>query len=68
MSAPGRIDAALRDELHARFEPAELVELTLDVVAWNKQKIQVALGIDRPVRDGELTPLSFDESGHVVIG
>lgn len=68
MTAPARIDVGLRDELHRRFDAAQLVELTLDVVAWNKQKVPVALGTDREVREGELTPLRFDASGHVVVG
>jgi hypothetical protein len=38
------------------------------VVAWNQQKILVALGVDRAVDEHLLTPLSFDAAGHSVIG
>ena len=41
----------------------ELLELTLDVMKWNYQKVPVALGIDAEVRPGELTELRFDAGG-----
>jgi hypothetical protein len=68
MTDPRSIDAALRDELHRHFTPPELVELALDVVAWNKQKVPVSLEADRWVTPDDLTPLSFDARGGSVIG
>ena len=50
-----------------RFPPDELVELTLDVMKWNYQKVGVALGIDDEVRPGALTDLSFDADGHAIL-
>ena len=41
----------------------ELLELTLDVMKWNYQKVPVALGVDAEVRPGELAELRFDASG-----
>ncbi len=68
MIDPRSIDAALRDDLQRYFTPVELVELALDVVAWNKQKVPVSLAADRWVTPDDLTPLSFDERGGSVIG
>ena len=36
------------------FSRDELIELTLDVMKWNYQKVPVALGVDAEVRPGEL--------------
>jgi hypothetical protein len=54
--------AALREE----FSPAELVEMTIDVMKWNAQKPPVALGVDVEVRAGDLTDLVFDDDGNWV--
>jgi hypothetical protein len=62
------MDAELPQQLRRSFSDAQIVELTLDVVAWNQQKILVALGVDRAVDEHLLTPLSFDAAGHSVIG
>lgn len=66
MSAPGDLDPALVTALHRHFDDAQLVELTLDVMKWNYQKIPVALGVDVEVRPGELTDLRFDADGNWV--
>ena len=63
MTYPGSIDARLRDEAHEQFSDEELLELTLDVMKWNYQKVPVALGLDAEVRPGQLTELRFDSSG-----
>lgn len=64
MSQPAALAAAVVDELRDHFTPAELVELTLDIMKWNYQKVPVALGVDREVRPGELTDLVFDRDGN----
>jgi len=51
------------DELRRHFTVEQIVELTLDVTAWNKQKVQVALGIDTPVDPSRPAVLSFDADG-----
>ena len=64
MTQPGAIDAGFAAELHAHFTDEQILELTLDVMKWNYQKVTVALGVDDEVREGELTPLAFDEHGN----
>ncbi len=64
MTGPARIDGELREGLHRCFTIDQIVELTLDVAAWNRQKVMVALDIDRPVDDRSLSALTFDARGH----
>jgi hypothetical protein len=66
MSSPGRLTDDEVAELHAHYTDDQLLELTLDVMKWNYQKVPVALGTDDEVRPGELTDLVFDEAGHWV--
>jgi hypothetical protein len=66
MSSPGQLTDAQVAELRAHFTDAQLLELTLDVMKWNYQKVPVTLGTDDEVRAGELTDLVFDEAGHWV--
>ena len=68
MTGPRQIDRALRDELRARFTAAQIVELTLDVTAWNKQKVLVALDLDAPRSERGLSPMTFDAAGRPVVG
>ncbi len=64
MTQPRDIDTAFGDELRSHFTDSQLVELTLDVMKWNYQKVAVALGTDVEVSPGELAELRFDENGH----
>ena len=66
MTQPSSLDAATLADLRAAFTPAQLLELTLDVMKWNYQKVAVALGIDDEIRPGELADLVFDEAGNWV--
>jgi hypothetical protein len=66
MTQPGQIDDNLARELRRHFTDEELVELTLDVMKWNYQKVAVALRVDVEVVPGELTDLVFDLKGHWV--
>jgi hypothetical protein len=68
MTDPKRIGGELGAELRRRFTVRQIVELTLDVVAWNQQKVLVALGIDRAVDERALSPLTFGAEGHTRIG
>jgi len=61
-SLPDDTVAALREH----FTDEQLVELTLDVMKWNAQKVPVALGTDVWLRPGELTDLIFDDDGNWV--
>jgi alkylhydroperoxidase family enzyme len=68
MTDPGGIDADLRAQLLEHFTRDEIVQLTLDVVAWTLQKALVCLLLDVPVAEDHLTLMEFDEEGHVLIG
>ena len=63
MVQPGRVPDGLRDRLHRWYTRDQIIELTLDVMKWNYQKIPVALGIDREVIPGRLADLVFDDDG-----
>ena len=65
---PTRIEGALRERVLEHLTPAEIVEVLFDVIAWSKQKVLVALGIDAAVDADTFTPLGFDAAGHPVIG
>lgn len=63
MTMPGRMTPELVATVKRMFTPAEIIELSLDIMKWNAQKVPVALGVDDWVRNGELTDLVFDEAG-----
>jgi hypothetical protein len=64
MTMPARLDPALVTELRQHFTDDQLVEITLDVMKWNGQKVPVALGVDVWLAPGVLTDLNFDEEGN----
>ena len=66
MTQPSGLSAEAIGDLRAHFSDDELVELTLDVMKWNYQKVSVATGTDFEVVPGELPDLLFDEDGHWV--
>jgi len=66
MTQPGQIDDTLATALRRHFSDEQIIELTLDVMKWNYQKVAVALRIDAEVVPGELTDLVFDSDGHWV--
>jgi hypothetical protein len=66
LSQPGALAAELVAQLDSHFTYAEVIELTLDVMKWSYQKVPVALGVDREVKPGELTDLTFDADGKPV--
>ena len=63
MTMPSSLASEVVEELRAHFDDEQLLELTLDVMKWNYQKVAVALGIDDEVRPGELSVLRFDADG-----
>ena len=63
MTQPKAITQELLEELREFFTDDQLIELTLDVMKWNYQKVSVALGTDREIRAGELSELHFDANG-----
>lgn len=66
MTQPSSLSDAMIEDLHRHFTAEQLIELTLDVMKWNAQKVAVALGIDDWIRPGELSDLRFDEQGNWV--
>jgi AhpD family alkylhydroperoxidase len=66
MAHPAGIDDAFARDLDRHLDPAQIVEILLDVSAFNLQKVYVTLELDAPPEGGE-TALSFDERGHSVI-
>ncbi len=66
MTHPGRVPADLAARLRRHFTRDQIVELTLDVMKWNYQKIPVALATDHEVVPGELADLVFDGDGRWV--
>lgn len=66
MTQPGAVSEDLRRRLHEHFSSEQIIELTLDVMKWNYQKVMVALGTDLEVSPGELADLIFDTDGHWV--
>lgn len=66
MTQPSSLSDALVAELHEHFTDEQLVELTLDIMKWNAQKVPVALGTDVWLQPGELSDLVFDEQGNWV--
>src|SRR6478735_11313046 len=57
MTQPGAISPTLAAQLHEHYTDDQILELTLDVMKWNYQKVSVALGLDFEVRPGELAPM-----------
>jgi alkylhydroperoxidase family enzyme len=66
MTQPAGLDDELVAALRQEFTDEQLVELTLDIMKWNAQKVPVALGTDVWLRPGALTDLVFDEQGNWV--
>ncbi len=66
MTQPSSLSVADIAVLRASFSAQQLVELTLDVMKWNAQKVPVALGTDVWMRPGQLSDLVFDENGNWV--
>ena len=58
----------LCDELRDVFSDDELLELSLDMTAWNHQKVTVSLRSEPPARAGTLSALYINDDGTVRIG
>jgi len=64
MTQPAQMSRELTEQLHHHFTDGELLELSLDVMKWNYQKVPVALRTDAEPAPGQLTTLVFDDEGH----
>lgn len=65
--SPREIDDTLRAAAAEHFTREQLVEILLDVSKWSYQKGFVALALDIPLAEGQLSSLDFDSSGKPVI-
>ena len=66
MTRPGDLSDDDLAELRRHFTDSQMVELTLDVMKWNYQKVSVATGTDVEIVPGVLADLIFDDDGHWV--
>ena len=66
MTQPGQLSPDLGEELRSHFTDSQLVELTLDVMKWNYQKVSVATGTDLEIVPGAIAELRFDDEGHFI--
>lgn len=66
MTRPGDLADEDVAVLRAHFTDRQMVELTLDVMKWNYQKVSVATGTDVEIVPGVLADLIFDDDGHWV--
>lgn len=66
MTRPGDLADEDVTVLRAHFTDRQMVELTLDVMKWNYQKVSVATGTDVEIVPGVLADLIFDDDGHWV--
>lgn len=66
MTAPSKMADSLVAELRSHFTNDQLIELTLDIMKWNAQKVPVALGTDVWLAPGQLSDLVFDDNGNWV--
>jgi alkylhydroperoxidase family enzyme len=67
LAAPAAFGAAERSALLEHYEPAQVVELALKLVAWSVNKSMVALGVDHPIDEERLTPFDYDDEGRLVL-
>jgi hypothetical protein len=66
MTQPGAISDELVADVNTEFTREQLIELSLDVMKWNYQKVSVAMRTDVEMKPGELADLVFDEHGHFI--
>ena len=66
MTRPGDLPDEAIAALRSHFTTSQLVELSLDVMKWNYQKVSVATGTDVELVPGTLAELRFDENGHFI--
>lgn len=68
MTQPGQLPDEVAERVRLHFTRSQIIELTLDIMKWNYQKVSVVLGTDVEIVPGELSDLVFDAQGHWVRG
>ncbi len=66
MTLPGGLDNATVAALRATYSTEQLVELTLKVLKFNTQKVNVTLGTHRWVRADEIAGMRWNRDGAFV--
>lgn len=66
MTRPGDIDDATVAALRAHFTDDQLVELTLKVLKFNIQKVQVALGTHARITAEQIDTVAWNRDGTYV--
>jgi hypothetical protein len=67
MDRPGDLDEATVAALRATYTPEQLVEMTLKVLKFNTQKIQVALGTHKWFSADDLAVARWNQDGTFVV-
>jgi hypothetical protein len=67
MTRPGDLDDATVDALRQIFTSQQLIELTLKVLKFNTQKIQVALGTHKWITESEIDQMRWNQDGTYVV-
>jgi hypothetical protein len=66
MTMPSGLDDDTVARLRDHFSVDQLIELSVDVMKWNYQKVMVAMDTHPEVVPGQLADLIFDEQGNWV--
>lgn len=66
ITQPARFGAASQGEALEHFEPRQIVELLLKLVAWTANKTGTALKMDEPIDADRLTSFHYDSTGRHV--
>ncbi len=67
MTRPGDLDDATVDALRQHYSREQLIELTLKVLKFNTQKIQVALGTHSWITAEQINELRWNRGGTYVV-
>ncbi len=67
MTRPGDLDDDTVTQLRAAFTDEQLVELTLKVLKFNTQKLQVTLGTHRWITAEEIDMMRWNVDGAYVV-
>ncbi len=67
MTRPGDLNDTTVDALRQIFTRQQLIELTLKVLKFNTQKIQVALGTHKWITEDEIDHMHWNQDGTYVV-
>jgi hypothetical protein len=64
---PAGFGAARRAELLEHYTPEQIVFLVFKLVYFSGNKASIALGVDAPIDENELSSFHYDEEGRFVV-